>query len=91
MSIKNGENKFNKLIDDINELINNYVENNSIISKDELLTEMGFPNNFLALKWENVESSVNWLKLNVTIDNKYNTLIEISNRETLEASGYFFE
>ena len=61
ISVKNIQikSKFNKLIDDINELINNYVENNSIISKDELLTEMGFPNNFLALKWENVESSVN--------------------------------
>ena len=54
ISMKNSQEKksFNKLIDNINDLINNYVKNNSIISKDELLNEMNLPNNFIELKWE---------------------------------------
>lgn len=53
ISIKNIQvkEKFNKLIDDINELIDSYIKNNNIISKEELLKEMSLPNNFLDLKW----------------------------------------
>lgn len=43
--------KFNKLIDDINDLIDSYIKNNNIISKKELLKEMSLPNNFSDLKW----------------------------------------
>ena len=43
--------RFNKLIDDINSLIDDYIQNNSIILKEELLKEMSLPNNFLDLKW----------------------------------------
>ena len=42
---------FNKLIDDIIDLIDNYIKNNNIIYKDELLKEMSLPNNFYDLKW----------------------------------------
>lgn len=53
ISMKNIQVKenFNKLIDDINDLINSYIKNNNIISKEELLKEMSLPNNFLDLKW----------------------------------------
>lgn len=43
--------KFNKLIDNINDLIDNYIKNNSSIVKEDLLKEMSLPNNFLDLKW----------------------------------------
>lgn len=43
--------KFNKLIDEINDLINSYIKKNNIIGKEELLKEMSLPNNFLDLKW----------------------------------------
>lgn len=42
---------FNKLIDEIDNLIDDYIKNNNIISKDELLKEMSLPNNFYDLKW----------------------------------------
>lgn len=53
ISIKNIQRKetFNKLIDDINDLIDNYTKNNNIISKEELLKEMHLPCNFPDLKW----------------------------------------
>lgn len=53
ISMKNIQVKenFNKLIDDINDLINNYIKNNNIVLKKELLKEMSLPNNFLDLKW----------------------------------------
>lgn len=53
ISMKNIQVKesFNKLIDDINDLINSYIKNNNIISKKELLKEMSLPNNFSDLKW----------------------------------------
>ncbi len=53
ISMKNIQVKetFNKLIDDINDLIDSYIKNNHIISKKELLKEMNLPNNFLDLKW----------------------------------------
>jgi len=53
ISMKNIQVKenFNKLIDDINNLIDSYIKNNNIISKEELLKEMSLPNNFLNLKW----------------------------------------
>lgn len=53
ISIKNiqDKEKFNKLIDDINELIDSYVKNNNIISKQQLINEMSLPNNFYDLKW----------------------------------------
>ena len=53
ISMKNIQVKenFNKLIDDINDLIDSYIKNNNIISKKELLKEMSLPNNFLDLKW----------------------------------------
>ena len=53
ISMKNIQVKesFNKLIDGINDLIDNYIKNNSIISKTELLKEMNLPNNFSDLKW----------------------------------------
>lgn len=52
ISMKNIQVKenFNKLIDDINDLIDSYIKNNNIISKKELLKEMSLPNNFLDLK-----------------------------------------
>ena len=51
--MKNIQNKlnFNKLIDDIDNLINEYINSNKIISKKELLKEMKLPYNFLILKW----------------------------------------
>lgn len=53
ISMKNIQVKenFNKLIDDINDLIDNYIKNNDIISKDEMLKEMNLPYNFSNLKW----------------------------------------
>jgi len=53
ISMKNIQVKenFNKLIDDINDLIDGYIKNNNIISKEELLKEMSLPNNFSDLKW----------------------------------------
>lgn len=53
ISIKNIQvkDKFNILIDNIDELINSYIKNNNIISKEELLKEMRLPINFLDLKW----------------------------------------
>ena len=53
ISIKNIQlkEKFNTLIDNIDNLINNYIENNNIISKEELLKEMNLPNNYCDLKW----------------------------------------
>lgn len=53
ISMKNIQVKenFNKLIDDINDLIDGYIKNNNIISKEELLKEMSLPSNFLDLKW----------------------------------------
>lgn len=53
ISMKNIQVKksFNKLIDDINDLIDDYVKNNNIISKEELLKEMSLPSNFYDLKW----------------------------------------
>ena len=53
ISVKNIQVKenFNKLIDDINDLIDSYIKNNNIISKEELLKEMSLPNNFSDLKW----------------------------------------
>lgn len=53
ISMKNIQVKenFNKLIDDINDLIDSYIKNNNIISKKELLKEMSLPNNFSDLKW----------------------------------------
>ena len=53
ISMKNIQVKenFNKLIDDINDLIDSYIKNNNIISKKELLEEMSLPNNFSDLKW----------------------------------------
>ena len=43
--------KFNKLIDDISDLIDSYIKNNNVVSKEELLKEMSLPDNFYALKW----------------------------------------
>ena len=53
ISMKNIQVKesFNRLIDDINYLIDDYVKNNNIISKEELLKEMSLPSNFYDLKW----------------------------------------
>lgn len=53
ISIKNIQvkEKFNRLIEEINELIDSYIKNNNIISKNELLNEMSLPNNFYDLKW----------------------------------------
>ena len=53
ISMKNIQVKesFNKLIDNINNLIDDYVKNNNIISKEELLKEMSLPSNFYDLKW----------------------------------------
>jgi len=53
ISMKNIQVKenFNKLIDDINNLIESYIKNNNIILKEELLKEMSLPNNFSDLKW----------------------------------------
>ena len=53
ISMKNIQVKenFNKLIDDINDLIDSYIKNNNIISKEELLKEMSLPSNFSDLKW----------------------------------------
>lgn len=53
ISMKNIQVKenFNKLIDDINDLIDSYIKNNNIISKKELLKEMSLPSNFSDLKW----------------------------------------
>lgn len=53
ISMKNIQVKenFNKLIDGINDLIDDYVKNNNIISKEELLKEMSLPSNFSDLKW----------------------------------------
>lgn len=53
ISIKNIQvkEKFNILIDDINDLIDDYIENNNIISKEKLLKEMSLPSNFCDLKW----------------------------------------
>ena len=53
ISMKNIQVKenFNKLIDDINNLIDSYIKNNNIISKEELLKEMSLSNNFCNLKW----------------------------------------
>ena len=56
ISIKNiqEKEKFNKLIDDINNLVDDYIKNNKIVSKKRLLKEMNLPNNFLNLKWEQI-------------------------------------
>ena len=53
ISMKNIQVKenFNKLIDGINDLIDDYVKNNNIISEEELLKEMSLPSNFSDLKW----------------------------------------
>ena len=53
ISMKNIQVKenFNKLIDDINDLIDDYIKNNNTISKEKLLKEMSLPNNFSDLKW----------------------------------------
>lgn len=53
ISIKNIQVKesFNKLIDDINDLVDNYIKKNNIISKEELLKEMSLPSDFWNLKW----------------------------------------
>lgn len=53
ISIKNIQvkEKFNKLIDDINDLIDCYIKNNNVVSKEELLKEMHLPSDFFNLKW----------------------------------------
>lgn len=53
ISMKNIQVKedFNKLINDISELIDDYIKNNNIISKKELLKGMNLPSNFFDLKW----------------------------------------
>lgn len=43
--------KYNIMIDKIDKLINDYVSNNSVISKDMLLKEMNLPSNYKDLKW----------------------------------------
>lgn len=43
--------EFNKLIDDLTNLIDNYINNNSVITKEELLQEMHLPVNYDILKW----------------------------------------
>lgn len=54
ISIKNilPKNDFNKLIDDLTLLINNYIVNNNVITIEELLQEMHLPLNYELLKWE---------------------------------------
>lgn len=54
ISVKNIQDKvrFNKLIDNINNLINEYVKENKIITKKALVREMGLPSNFKKLKWK---------------------------------------
>lgn len=45
------KNDFNKLIENLTCLIENYINNNSIITKEELLNEMNLPLNYEILKW----------------------------------------
>lgn len=45
------KNDFNKLIENLTCLIENYINNNSIITKEELLNEMHLPLNYEILKW----------------------------------------
>lgn len=45
------KNDFNKLIENLTYLIENYINNNSIITKEELLNEMHLPLNYEILKW----------------------------------------
>ena len=53
ISIKNilPKQDFNKLIDDLTNLINNYINDNNVITKEELLKEMHLPLNYEILKW----------------------------------------
>lgn len=53
ISIKNilPKQDFNKLIDDLTILIDNYIEINDVITKEELLKEMHLPINYEILKW----------------------------------------
>lgn len=53
ISIKNilPKQDFNKLIDDLTILIDNYIKNNNVITKEELLKEMHLPLNYEILKW----------------------------------------
>jgi len=44
--------KYNIMINKIDELINNYCKENSIITKDVLLNEMHLPINYMDLKWQ---------------------------------------
>lgn len=45
---------YNKLIEDLSSLIDNYINNNNVITKEELLNEMHLPVNYEILKWEEV-------------------------------------
>ena len=45
---------YNKLIEDLSSLIDNYISNNRVITKEELLSEMHLPVNYEILKWEEV-------------------------------------
>lgn len=45
---------YNKLIEDLSSLIDNYINNNNVITKKELLNEMHLPVNYEILKWEEV-------------------------------------
>jgi len=45
---------YNKLIEDLSSLIDNYINNNNVITKEELLSEMHLPVNYEILKWEEV-------------------------------------
>ena len=42
---------YNKLIEDLTSLIDNYINNNNVITKEELLNEMHLPVNYEILKW----------------------------------------
>lgn len=44
---------FNKLIDDLQHLIEEFITNNDVITKEELLSEMHLPVNYEILRWEN--------------------------------------
>lgn len=43
--------KYNLMIDKIDDLINNYISENNIVDKNMLLNEMNLPENYLKLKW----------------------------------------
>ncbi len=45
---------YNKLIEDLSSLIDNYINNNNVITKEELLNGMHLPVNYEILKWEEV-------------------------------------